>query len=77
MGSTLRTKNLLLGEQILFFKSLTLMRWEAKENKRVASPESVPIHLKELTPFENGGNKTCHRDRIVRLTAPCPSYKEL
>ena len=22
-------------------------------------------------------NKTCHRDRIARLTAPCPSHKKL
>ena len=21
-------------------------------------------------------NKTCHRDRIARLTAPCPSHKK-
>ena len=32
-------------------------RWEAKENKRVASPESVPIPLKVLIPFETGGKK--------------------
>ena len=30
-----------------FFMSWTQMRWEAKiKNKRVASPESVPVHLK-------------------------------
>ena len=22
-------------------------------------------------------NKTCHRDRIARLTVPCPSHKKL
>ena len=22
-------------------------------------------------------NKTCHRDRIAHLTAPCPSHKKL
>ena len=25
----------------------------------------------------NRVNKTCHRDRIARLTAPCPSHKKL
>ena len=26
---------------------------------------------------KNNTNKTCHRDRIARLTAPCPSHKKL
>ena len=30
IGFTLKGKNLLLGEQILYFKSWTLMIWEAK-----------------------------------------------
>ena len=28
-------------------------------------------------PIHKGGNKTCHRDRIARLTAPCPSHKNV
>ena len=45
MGSTLKIKSLLLGEQIL--KSGPLIKWEAKnENKRVAFLEHVPLLLK-------------------------------
>ena len=46
MGSTLEEKNLLLEEQIHFFKSRPQMRWEDKTKIRFTSPESVPIHLK-------------------------------
>ena len=47
MRSTFKGKNLLLWEQILFFKKLTPNVVGGKnENKRVASPESVPIHIK-------------------------------
>ena len=47
-GSTPTGKNLLLEEQILFFKSRLLMRWDANmKMERVASPAGVPIHLKD------------------------------
>ena len=26
-------------------------------------------------PYQYNKDKTCHRDRIARLTAPCPSQK--
>ena len=42
-GSTLKGKNLLLKEQILFFKSRSSLRREAK-NGRVASHESACIN---------------------------------
>ena len=40
IGSTLKGKNLLLGEQILFFKSWPLMRREAK------------VKIKEMLPLK-------------------------
>ena len=43
MGFTLKRKDLLLGEQVFFFKSSPLTKWEAKVvNRRVASPEGIP-----------------------------------
>ena len=43
-GSTLKGKNLLQGEQILFFKSRPILRMEAKmKMTRVAFPESVAV----------------------------------
>ena len=44
MGSTLKGKNLLPAEQILFFKSRPLMMEGKNENDRVISHEIVPIH---------------------------------
>ena len=51
IGSTLKGKNLLLKEQILFFKSWPLLRWEAKMKieellpwKRTHSP-TAEIHV--------------------------------
>ena len=38
----------------------------------------VPIRMAWVTIYlfiEKKYNKTCHRDRIARLTAPCPSHK--
>ena len=40
------------------------------------------IHMKHQALFPSKDkskkiNKTCHRDRIAHLTAPCPSYKKL
>ena len=44
MGSTLTGKNLLLGQQIISFKSWPQFKRQAKiKNGRVASPESIPI----------------------------------
>ena len=44
---SLQGKNLLLWEQILFFKRLTVNEMRGKhENKRVTSPGSVHVHLK-------------------------------
>ena len=40
---TLKRKNLLLRDQILFFYELTPEMGSKNENKRVASPESVSI----------------------------------
>ena len=34
----------------------------------------MKIHHKSNMKYEKS-NKTCHRDRIARLTAPCPSHK--
>ena len=31
----------------------------------------------QLLKFSASDNKTCHRDRIARLTEPCPSHKKL
>ena len=45
-GVYLKGKNLLLGEQILSFKSDPIEKRDKDENGRVASPESVSIHLK-------------------------------
>ena len=51
IGPTLKGKNLLLGEQILFFLELTPNEMGGKnENKRVTSHESVPIHLTLYQP---------------------------
>ena len=34
--------------------------------------------LKGMNRFDRSKiNKTCHRDRIARLTVPCPSHKKL
>ena len=38
----------------------------------------VPIRMAWVTIYlfiEKKYNKTCHRDRTARLTAPCPSHK--
>ena len=58
--STLKEKNLLLREQILFFRSksfslrvgLNAMVGKNK-NKRVASPESVHFHFKQFSRHGN------------------------
>ena len=47
MGSTLKGKNLLQEEQILFFKSGPPAEKGGK-NCRVASPVSIPIHLLDI-----------------------------
>ena len=47
IGSTLKGKNLLLWEQILFFKSWPLMRWEAEKNiKELLLLKVYPFTLK-------------------------------
>ena len=46
IGSILKRKNLLLMEQILFFKSRPLMRGVAKMKIRLAAFERIPIYLK-------------------------------
>ena len=38
--------------------------------------QSFFSYMTEFFPFQNNPNKTCHRDRIARLTAPCPSHKK-
>ena len=48
VGSTLKGKNLLLEEHILPFKSLNPIKKDKNETGRVASLESVFIHLKYL-----------------------------
>ena len=37
------------------------------------------LFLLRVEPNDKGGinNMTCHRHRIARLTAPCPSHKKL
>ena len=35
------------------------------------------INMISSLPIHSMSNKTCHRDRIARLTAPCPSHKKL
>ena len=37
---------------------------------------SFPLKV-DSTEKAGSFNKTCHRDRIARLTAPCPSHKKL
>ena len=46
-GSTLKGKNLLLGEQILFFNSCPPMRWEAKMKMEELLP--LKVYLFTLT----------------------------
>ena len=48
-------------------------------NGRVVFPESVPLHLNGaiVLVIRWISNKTCHRDRKARLTAPCPFHKKL
>ena len=47
MGSTLKGKNLLQWEQILFYNEMTPIYMGGNSiNDKVASPESVPIHFK-------------------------------
>ena len=46
--STLAGKNLLLAEQILFFKSSLLMRWEAKMKVKELLPLKVPLKRKRI-----------------------------
>ena len=38
-------------------------------------PRREKSFLNKFTNTKKGGNKTCHRDRIARLTAPYPSHK--
>ena len=52
MGSTLKGKNLLLWEQILFLIVLTPNETGGKnENDRVAPPKRVPIHLNSASVY--------------------------
>ena len=47
-------------------------------NEELAYRGAYSFFPLELTHIEKGSkdNKTCHRDRIARLTAPCPSHKK-
>ena len=41
----------------------------------IPSTSNLDVLAKNLS--NNESNKTCHRDRIVPMTAPCPSHKKL
>ena len=65
-------------------KVLNVLRMEKRRtnigaNKELAYRGACSFFTLELTPIEKGSkdNKTCHRDRIAHLTAPCPSHKKL
>ena len=51
-------KEFLLGEKILSFQKLILIRWEEKDI--VASPEHMPIHLKVYKDTQGSCHLTFH-----------------
>ena len=67
--STLKGRNLLLWEQILSFKSWTLLRKATRKMTRVASPESVPFTLNCLLRYNclnTQGKYDLRRDSIMQ-----------
>ena len=48
MGSTFKGMNVLRWEHFFSFEITPIYKGGNNENAKVASPESVPIHLKEL-----------------------------
>ena len=53
MGSTFKGMNVLRWEHFFSFEITPIYKGGNNENAKVASPESVPIHLKELLTAKN------------------------
>ena len=82
LGSNLRGKNLLKREQILFQELTSDEMGGKNENKRVASPESVPTQLKNSSGKETRIStwpQLLQRvlERRVDSNAPDPAGKSL
>ena len=57
--SSLKGKNLLYLEQILYYEMTTIYMRSNNETDRVALPESVPIHLMIVTDITFTKQQTC------------------
>ena len=57
--SSLKGKNLLYLEQILYYEMTTICMRSTNETDRVALPESVPIHLMIVTDITFTKQQTC------------------
>ena len=59
LESSLKGKNLLYLEQILYYEMTTIYMRSNNETDRVALPESVPIHLMIVTDITFTKQQTC------------------
>ena len=49
----------------------------SSKDKSKKNKSDISCNFARLFKGDKKENKTCHRDRIARLTVPCPSHKQL